>query len=514
MKKSFGVRKLIVSRPFITGILLLIQIGWFVLSILKLSDFSAEINVGLKILSLVMVVYLVCKEDCPSYKIAWIILILMAPIFGGLLYLFAGNKKPTKKMHKRITQSREMLIPMLDNAHDRGEALRSEVPRVSGTFEYIKGSSGYPICGCNEIRYYPFGEKMYPDMLRELEKAEKFIFIEYFIIAEGEVWDGIYEILERKAEQGVDVRIIYDDLGCVALLPANYCRKLEKAHSNIKCLAFNRIVPVLSLAMNNRDHRKMMIIDGKTAFSGGINLSDEYMNIVSPFGVWKDTGFMIRGEGVNSFTEMFLELWETFREPDTDEYIKSLFPEAPRSEQSGYIQPFYDTPLDNEALGGNIYIDILNSAERYVYIFTPYLILDDNMKSALCLAAKRGVDVRMVTPGIPDKKVIYRLTRANYRPLLEAGVRIFEYTPGFIHAKSFVSDDKVGVVGTINLDYRSLYLHFECGMIMYNCSAVKELYNDHKETMEQCREITLDNLGKYYRGNMFDALLRMLAPLL
>ncbi len=515
IKLKYGYRRLIVNRIFVTAISLIIQIAWFFLCIIKLSEYSVYINAFFGLLSLAMVAYIVCKEDNPSYKIIWIILIMTMPVFGGLLYLFAGNKKPAKRMYTRINATKENYRPMLSGSSS-ADLISCTDPRNAATFRYIQNISGYPVYKNTEVKYYPVGELMHRDMLEALGKAEHYIFLEYFIIREGNMWDSMLKILVDKAESGVDVRIIYDDMGCVALLPPGYFRHLESLSPNIKCLAFNPVIPVLSLVMNNRDHRKIMVIDGHTAFNGGINLSDEYINQNSPYGHWKDTGIRLRGEAVVSFTEMFLELWHTFRDtsdkPDITKYMPFAYSDDHISD--GYIQPFYDTPLDREALSENVYIDIVNRACDYVYIFTPYLILDDNMKGALCLAAKRGVDVRIVTPGIPDKKPIYRLTRANYTPLLTAGVRIFEYSPGFIHAKSFVSDDKLGIVGTINLDYRSLFLHFECGTLMYGSKAVIDLRNDSLDTIAQSREITLDNIKSYYRGTMFDALLRLLAPLL
>lgn len=509
-------RFLIVRRIGITGISLILQILWIMSNIVNLSAYSVGINAGFRILSFLAVLYLVCKDDNPSYKIIWIILILVFPIFGGLLYLFAGNKTPSKKMHRKITAAHEKLIKELSGDEAAQREIDNADKRLGETFSYVREISGYPCCNDSGIKYFPVGEEMFEAILEEVRKAERYIFLEFFIIAEGEMWDRLLEILAGKAESGVDVRIIYDDMGCIALLPPGYFKVLEKKHPNIKCLAFNPAVPVLSLVMNNRDHRKILVIDGHTAFSGGVNISDEYINVTHPFGHWKDTGTMIKGRAAMSFCEMFLEMWHAFRDCDMEfalsDYEAENYPGI--SGNTGIIQPFYDTPLDKETLSENLYIDILSSAEDYVYIYTPYLIPDDNMKSALCLAAKRGVDVRLVTPGIPDKKAIYRLTRANYKPLLEAGVRIFEYAPGFIHAKSFAADDKIAVVGTINLDYRSLFLHFECGTLFYGCEAVKDLRRDCEETFEKCREITKDNIGNYFRGTMFDALFRLLAPLL
>ena len=515
-KIKINCRRLIVNRIFITALFLLLQIGWFILCVIKLSAFSAWISIALKVLSLLIVLYIICKDDNPAYKIVWIILIMVLPIFGGLLYLFAGNKKPSKHMHGRIRNAKEKYIPMLKDFGEKGESLSETDPRAYSVCRYINNLSGYPVYTNTQVKYYPVGEMMFKDMIKEIKKAEHFIFIEYFIINMGKMWDEMLEALVDRAEQGVEIRIIYDDMGCVALLPPKYFKQLESIHPNIKCLAFNPVVPVLSLVMNNRDHRKILVIDGHTGFNGGINISDEYINETAPFGHWKDTGVMLRGDAVMNLTEMFLELWHSFKDTgvkaDIIRYAPAVYGE--KYPADGYVQPFYDTPLDDEALSENVYIEILSRAEKYVYIYTPYLILDDIMKSALCLAVKRGVDVRIVTPGIPDKKIIYRMTRANYTPLLKAGVRIFEYTPGFIHAKSFVSDDKIGVVGTINLDYRSLFLHFECGTLIYGSKAVLDLKEDCLKTFDKCREITRDNLRQIYRGTMFDALLRLIAPLL
>ncbi|MCM1579138.1 MAG: cardiolipin synthase [Ruminococcus sp.] len=505
----------IISRIAVTAISLILQILWIVTSVMSLSAYSNWIDMGLRLLSLLAILYIICKDDNPSYKIIWIILILVVPILGGFMYLFAGNKKPSKKMHRKIENSHEKLVKEFEDDSSVREKMSGYAPRHSETFSYVRNISGYPCRDDSTVKYYPLGDDMYKEILEEVSKAKRYIFLEYFIIAEGDMWDRLLKILIDKADSGVEVRIIYDDMGCIALLPPHYGINLEKEHPNIKCLAFNPAVPVLSLVMNNRDHRKILVIDGHTAFSGGVNISDEYINVTHPFGHWKDTGTMIKGKAAMNFCEMFLEMWHAFRDCDKDFKLSDYEAENyPALENTGIIQPFYDTPLDREALSENLYIDILNAAEKYVYIYTPYLILDDNMKNALCLAAKRGVDVRIVTPGIPDKKAIYRLTRANYKPLLEAGVRIFEYAPGFIHAKSFAADDKIAVVGTINLDYRSLFLHFECGTLFYGCEAVKDLRRDCEETFEKCREITKDNVKNYFKGTMFDALFRLLAPLL
>jgi cardiolipin synthase len=354
---------------------------------------------------------------------------------------------------------------------------------------------------------------MFQDMLEELKKAEHFIFMEYFIVEDGKMWGSILEVLEEKARAGLDVRFIYDDLGSVSLLPTGYDKQLEA--KGIRCIAFNPFVPLLSLVMNNRDHRKITVIDGHTAFSGGVNLADEYINEKVRFGHWKDTGFMLKGEAVWNYTVMFLRMWNAFRHTDTDyeAFRPQIYhPEAFLSD--GFVQPYGDTPLDDEVVAENVYLNILNQARDYVYIFTPYLIIDHEMNTALCLAAKRGVDVRIVTPGIPDKKVIFQLTRSYYPPLLKAGVRIYEYTPGFLHAKSYVCDDETAVVGTINMDYRGLYLHFECGTCFYRNSIVEQVKQDSLATMEKSRELALSDTRQGFFGGLFCALLRVFAPML
>ncbi|MDE7298387.1 MAG: cardiolipin synthase, partial [Lachnospiraceae bacterium] len=340
------------------------------------------------------------------------------------------------------------------------------------------------------------------------EKAEKFIFMEYFIIAEGRMWDTILEILKEKAAAGVDVRLLYDDVGCLRLLPFQYYETIRGF--GIKCEAFNPFVPFVSTVMNNRDHRKILVIDGETGFTGGINLADEYINEKERFGYWKDTGIMLKGDAVWNLTVMFLQLWNALRPTDTD--FDCFRPRA-RYETDGYVQPYGDSPLDFENVGENVYLNIINSAKDYVYIFTPYLISDSEMISALCLAAKRGVDVRIVTPHIPDKKFAFMLTQSYYEQLMDGGVKIFEFEPGFIHAKCFVSDDIVATVGTINLDYRSLYLHFECGVYLYRTSSVMDVKQDAIDTIARSIPVTRDMLKPVLQKVVLQAFLKLFAPL-
>ena len=502
--------KKLFSRTVVTALLIVIQVAWLAALLLQLGNSLPAIQTVLRILSLVAILFVIKSDMNPSYKIGWILLIAVLPILGGLMYVFFGNKRPTKNM-------REMLRAQLEKSAEylgTQESITGELDGgAAGLFKYLEGSAGYPTAKNTTVRYYRVGEEMYADLLPELEKAEKFIFLEYFIIRPGEMWDGVLEILKRKAAAGVDVRIIYDDMGCIDILPANYNATLEGW--GIRTMAFNRFVPAVSLVMNNRDHRKITVIDGKVGFTGGINISDEYINVKERFGHWKDTGLMLKGPGVFNLTLMFLEMWNAFNK-DGDNYadfIPSAFEEKGGG-SDGYVLSFSDSPLDNESVGESVYTDMLYQAKDYIYITTPYLAIDSELQSALCMAAKRGVDVRMITPGIPDKKLVYRLTRSYYPTLLRAGVKIYEYTPGFIHAKSFVCDDKLCVVGTINMDYRSLYLHFECGTLMYNNPEIKQVKKDDLETMEKCRKVELSDMKTNFLGELFDSFLRSVAPLL
>ena len=381
--------------------------------------------------------------------------------------------------------------------------------------KYVRDWAGFPVYKNTETKYYPCGEKMFPDMLAALEEAEHFIFMEYFIVEEGYMFGKILEILKRKANQGVDVRFIYDDFGCVTTLPAKYYRRMQEW--GIQCVRFNPLYPVMSVIMNNRDHKKILVVDGKVGFTGGINLADEYVNQVKRFGYWKDTAIRLEGEAVWSFTLMFLEMWDYItksQEADLEKFRPARY-QTREFHTDGYVQPYTDSPLDHENVGENIYMNIINRARNYVYIFTPYLIPDDEILKALQNAAKSGVDVRIIMPGIPDKQIIYWISQSYYEPLLECGVRIYQFNPGFLHAKCFVCDDEVAVVGSVNLDYRSLYLHFECGVWMYCSRAVMQVKADVLNTLEQSEEINMEFCRKRPAAiRTLQSVLRLFAPLL
>jgi len=513
-------RKFILGRVFVTACFLIVQLGWLLLFYMKLVQYSAIVSAFFALLSMLITLYIICKDEDPGYKIGWIVMISTVPLLGGLLYLTFGNKRPSRFLRHQLDTVQKNTKNMLIQEKSVLKDLEKAYPRMAGVMRYVSENGPYPVWGESDVTYYPLGELMFEAMMGEIEKAERFIFLEYFILADGELWTRMLSVLKRKAEEGVDVRLIYDDVGSLFLLPPGYQQQLELM--GIKCIAFNRFRPVLSLAMNNRDHRKILVVDGRTAFNGGMNLADEYININSPYGHWKDTGVKITGPAVWNFTKMFLDMWNAFykEKDDYEDYCPVLPTEEHKAddmkkpyENAGYVQPFSDTPLDNEPLSENVYIDILFQAKRYVYIYTPYLAISSSMQNALQLAAKRGVDVRIMTPGIPDKKTVYKLTRSYYRDLLNSGVKIYEYTPGFVHAKSFVCDDEIGVIGTINMDYRSLYLHFECGTLMCRVPALLDLKADYLETIGKCREIEPADISSGRFNTFFTAVLRVLSPL-
>ncbi len=507
------INKILKSRLGFVGLAILLQILWWVIFVCRLTSYSVFINTFFRLVSIGILLYLIRKDENSAYKIAWIILIMGFPLFGGILYVMVGNKKPSKRLAVKMAAVKMEMKDALAQNQPILEEIQNIDPAAAGNIRYIGEFGAYPVWKNTGVTYFSLGEEMFAAMLEDLRNARHYIFLEYFIIQEGLMWDWILESLEQKVKEGLDVRLIYDDVGCVSLLPFHYEDMMEK--KGIKCIAFNRFVPFISLVMNNRDHRKIMVIDGHTAYNGGINLADEYINQKVRFGHWKDTGVRLHGEAVFNFTLMFLEVWNAFRSPDLDYEI--FRPHRWHEEAfapDGYVVPYADTPLDNEALGENVYINILNQAKEYVYIATPYLLISDEMENALCLAAKRGVDVRILMPGIPDKPTVFFMAKSYYPPLLKAGVQIYEYTPGFVHAKSYVCDDRIATVGTINMDFRSLYLHFECGTLLYGSKAVLDVKKDMESCFPKCHQVSVGDCRQGMLGNMFTSVLRVLAPLL
>ena len=466
------------------------------------------------LISATVVLYIVNKPENPAYKLTWILLMMVTPILGGVLYIAIAGNRTRMKFIRDAQKNHLDTFQYMPSDKSRQREIRKLSQSASVQSTYISKTAGYPVYKNTAVRYFPLGEDNFAKLVEELNNANHFIFMEYFIIKQGEMWDTILEIMERKAKEGVDVRLIYDDFGCSMWIPSRFIKDMKE--KGIKVAAFNPIGPVFNLRQNNRDHRKITVIDGYVGFTGGINLADEYINKKSRFGHWKDTGIMLKGEAVWNLTLMFLQTWLMLT-GEKDDY-SSYSPEKYQDMaffSDGYIQPYGDTPVDNEIVGENIYLNMINKAKHYVYITTPYLIIDNEMVTALTLAAKSGIDVRIITPGIPDKKLVYQTTRSYYAPLVRRGVRIYEYTPGFIHQKQTLCDGETATVGTINFDYRSLYHHFENGVLLHGCGAIGAIGEDFAQIFEVSREVTEQYKGKRSMGlRIIQCILRLFAPLL
>ena len=493
--------------------MLILQFLFYALLANIIYTFSYALYLVALALSIWLALYILGLKNGPvDVKLPWVVLILLFPVFGSIFYLLFRNQKVRKKIRLNIESQAYATSKVIHDATDTYDTLKELDRSIYNQSKYIFKTTNMPIYQNTESKYFEIGEEYYKDLIEELKKAEKFIFIEYFIIKMGTMWNTIFNILKEKAASGVEVRILYDDFGCITSLPTNYKQHIEKY--GIKCEVFNTIYPIVTLAHNNRDHRKIVVIDGKVGFTGGINLADEYINKQSRFGHWKDTGVMIKGDAVKSFTLMFLEAWHIYRDKNEDYTQFVVEPQTNNSKE--FIQPYLSTPMDDEEIvARNVYVNILNSATDYVYITTPYLILDPELKAALINAGKRDVDVRIITPGIPDKKYVFTVTRSEYADLLKNNIRIFEYTPGFIHAKNVVADDKVATCGSINFDNRSFYHSYECGLFMYNSHCVNEIKEDFIKTQEISKEIPKDytkTLSTWCK--IKSAILRVLIPLL
>lgn len=502
--------KRIINRFSIVTLALVVQMAFIFLLSTSFQEELLKVNIAMRVISVIVVCLMLNTSGNPAMKLAWMAVILIFPIFGSVVYLITGGKRPAKRLRRAYEKSSGKAAAYNPSCAEELALLWKENPVLGSQARYLKNMH-FPLYKNTDAKYFPLGDEAYPVMLAELEKAERFIFMEYFILDKGQMHDEIIEILERKAKEGVDVRLIYDDMGSLFTLPYGYAKTLEAR--GIKCHAFNPFVPVLSAVMNNRDHRKIMVIDAKVAFTGGINLADEYINKVEKFGHWKDNAVMLKGSGVWGFTLMFLSMWNAFR--PTDEDLSLFYPKGEyEAEQAGFLQPFCDSPLDDELVGESVYINAINSAQRYIYIYTPYLIPDNELTTALSLAAKRGVDVKLIVPGVPDKKFVYALTKSYYGSLIRAGVKIYKYLPGFVHAKGFVADDIVACGGTVNLDFRSLYHHFECGCMFYNSPVVFEIKHDMTDTLKKCERVTKYQKFEGIIGSTYHAVLRLIAPLM
>lgn len=502
MKLISTLKKIVFSRISVCALGIILQLLYLIAIFWTLGTMFSYSLFVFMLLGAALSLYIINSEISYAYKLIWVFTVLSFPIFGGMLYFFYGTRSKASSLHRRFKLYSDSEISQKIMDFSESCAKQSW---------YIDRCGGFPTYQNTSAVYYKNGEELFKPLLNELEKAEHYIFIEFFILENGLMWDSIINILRRKADNGVDVRIIYDDLGCLLTLPRNYKKMLEGM--GFSCRVFGRLKPLWSPKLNNRDHRKMIVIDGKTAVTGGINLADEYINARIKHGYWKDSAVILHGSAVRSFTVMFLELWEGLGGKTA--INEQLFYPETHEDNDGFVAPFFDSPQDKEQISENIYINMLNAANEYIYITTPYLIPDGAIKEALILASKNGVDVRLITPHIPDKVLVHATTRANYRELIKHGIRIYEFLPGFIHAKNVVSDDTTAVVGTVNLDFRSLYLHYECGVWLCKSSAVRAVKQDFMDTLSKCKEITLaDTYEKNIIKRIGMAVLKLFSPLM
>lgn len=511
-KGKRGFWQIVFGRTGVILILLLLQFVLLFFGFRVLGRYIPYLYSGYLLVSLILVIYILNKPKNPAVQITWMVLIMAVPVVGGFLYLFVELQIGHRFLHWRL---QEQIKETKDFARQKAYIL-DKIDRqdrgVGNLVRYMNQYGPFPIYENTHVTYFPLGEDAFEEILVQLEKAEKYIFLEFFIVNEGYMWGRVLKILEEKVEQGVEVRVMYDGTCTLMNLPWRYPEDLKKL--GIKCKIFSPIQPILSTHYNNRDHRKILVIDGKVGFTGGINFADEYINRKVRFGHWKDTAVMLEGAAVENFMLMFLQMWNISEvKPDYMRFLEKKNMELERKE--GFVMPYGDSPLDNENVGEMVYLDMISRAEHYVHIMTPYLILDYEMLTALKFAAKRGVEVMIILPHIPDKKYAFALARQHYQELIHAGVKIYEYTPGFVHAKVVVCDNEEAVVGTINFDYRSLYLHFECATYMFQCPVIADIEQDMTETMQRSHRITMEDYKKTgFFMKLMGKVLKILAPLM
>ncbi len=495
-------------KRFLVVFLLLLQIGSFAYILLSGSFLSTTAWVALNVVSVVVALFVVTKKGESAYKLTWIFFILSFPIFGAFMYLILASSITRKALAARVAEATKETHAYLRSfvAEEGRACTRKEVV-------YLSDSVGFPACCNTEACFLPSGESMFEKLKEALEQAEKYIFLEFFIVGEGEMWQEILAILKRKAAEGVTVRLIYDDVGSFVILPSKYPKKLKKY--GIDAVAFNPFVPILKLEQNNRDHRKIAVVDGKIAITGGINLADEYINLYEKYGHWNDAAVLVKGKAAWALALLFLQMWAVCRKKKED--VMCFLPQQdvlPEMKYEGLVLPYADNPLDDENVGERVYWQMIANAQKYVYITTPYLVIDDKMTAALVIAAKSGVDVRIVVPHHWDKRIVHMTTRTYYRELIEAGVQVYEYTPGFMHAKTVVSDDVIATVGSTNFDFRSLYLHFECGVLFYGHPEIKAI----KENFLRITSVSEKQAcptGKFgFWKRLWYSILRLLSPLM
>ena len=512
-KGQKGIVHAIFSRFGLVLVLLLLQVGLLFSIFRWFGNLLPHYFGGSVVVTAAMVVYLLNSKMDNSAKITWMVVVAILPVVGVPLFFYVKSNAGHNLLRKRLMELETTLRPQLPQNREVVERLRRAEPGAASLAKYLHGpGGGFPVYENTAMTYFPSGEAKFAELLRQLDTAEKYIFVEYFIIDEGLFWGRVLEILARKAAEGVDVRVMYDGTCEFSTLPRDYPKRLEAL--GIRCKVFAPVTPFVSTHYNYRDHRKILVIDGRVGFTGGVNLADEYINHVEKYGRWKDAAVMLEGEGVRSMTALFLQMWSVLQEPEFEQFLR---PEVPAACAEGFVVPYGDCPLDGERVGEMVYIDLLNRARKYVHIITPYLILDGELETALRFAAERGVDVHLILPGVPDKRFAYALAKTHYKALLSSGVKISEWTPGFTHAKLVVMDGVEAVVGTINLDYRSLYHHFENAVWMRRVGSIRDMETDFQDTLACCRTVEA-TLQSVWQGKkllrLMGLLLKVIAPLM
>lgn len=504
------ITKLLFHRVVLVSLCILAQLASILLGVLWFRSLTPWFSYLLTGISILVILGILSDRTNIAYKLAWIVPILAIPVFGLILYLIFGGNRLSARLKRKMSGMESILHRGLHPSEADNRRLAEQSPDVAVQSRYLT-EQGFPVYANTQTQYFSDGRACWEVMLQELKKAKHTIYLEYYILQPGTMWDTVLKILVKKLQAGVDVRLIYDDFGCIPKLPENYLKYLRGL--GLKVEVFNPYIPLLSSRLNNRDHRKLMIIDGVTAFTGGINMADEYINEGKcPLGHWKDCGILLRGDAVWSMTVIFRSMWNYL----TDTNYLDPQPELPACEDyHGYVQPFTDSPLDFETVSRDVFLNLIHRAQTSLYIMTPYLIIDDTAAEALSIAAKSGIDVRIVTPGVADHAYVHATTRANYARLLEAGCRIYEYTPGFVHSKLILADNELAVVGTINLDFRSLYLNFENGIWLWDADCVGDIAQDFAQTFCRSKQVTLaeaTNIRWYQK--LLRAVLRVFSPLL
>lgn len=501
------------SKKILTVLFVLLQIALLLMPVLGIYGNYMYLGAFMNIVAAGVVVFEINRESDAGFKLIWIAIIAFFPVFGTVLYFYVQSDVIMRLFKKRVEGLNAMTLKSAVKMGLPEKYIDEFLGEEAGIMRYLKFRASAPCFEISKITYFPLGEDMFKSLVRDVSQAKKYVFLEFFIINEFDsMWKELLEILQKKAEEGVEIRLVYDAMGSLTTTKSNLDERLRKL--GINCYQFSPVKPFISTYHNNRDHRKIVVIDGETAYTGGVNLADEYVNRKKRFGHWKDTAIRVEGDSVKRFLAIYLKIWSLVC-PHEDSFVYGNQPEQDFDKSDGYIVPFDDTPLDTKYITRDVYLHILNNAKDYVYINTPYLILDDATLQAMKFAASRGVKVKICMPHIPDKWYAFMVARSYYPELLRAGVSIYEYKQGFLHAKSTVSDDKRGYVGSANYDYRSLYLHYECGAYIYSSSVIQDIKADFEKTVEEGIHFTLaryNELSLPYR--IFGRVLRLFSSVM